>query len=153
MEHHEEAFNAIKQLVTVAQVLKFYYPTQDVHIECDSSEVGLGAALLQDRRPVAYASTALTQTERNYAQIEKECLAIVFATHRFDQYIFSKEKTVILTDHKPLMPIFDKPVLTSTIRLQRMRPSRQKKMKHGDSWMAILESCNTITPGIGSSPV
>ena len=40
------------------------------------------------------------KTERNYAQIEKECLAIVFATSRFEQYILGKEDVKILTDHK-----------------------------------------------------
>ncbi len=126
MPHHEDAFAEIKRLLTEAPILKFYDPVAEVVIECDSSEVGLGAALLQDGRPVAYASRALTQTERNYAQIEKECLAIVFATSRFEQYILGKKEVTILTDHKPLVSIFNKSILTSPKRLQRMRLRLQK---------------------------
>ena len=63
----------------LAPVLRYFDVNKEVTIECDSSDVGLCAVLTQDGCPVAYASRALTQTERNYAQIEKECLAIVFA--------------------------------------------------------------------------
>ena len=57
-------------------------------IQCDASEKGLGAALLQDGKPVAFASRALTDTETRYAQIEKELLAIVFSVEKFDQFTF-----------------------------------------------------------------
>ena len=126
LPHHDQALNRIKDLVTAAPVLQFYDTTKEAVIECDSSEVGLGAVLTQEGHPVAYASRALTQTERQYAQIEKECLAIVFATQRFEQYILGKEKVVILTDHKPLVSIFDKPILSCPKRLQRMRLRLQK---------------------------
>ena len=59
---------------------------KETTIECDSSEHGLGAVITQEGKPVAYASRTLTSTERNYAQIEKEALAIVFACERFEQY-------------------------------------------------------------------
>lgn len=78
------------------------------------------------RHPIAYASRALSQTERNYAQIEKECLAIVFATERFEHYILGKDCIKVLTDHKPLVTIFNKSILTSPKRLQRMRLRLQK---------------------------
>ena len=123
---HEEALDRVKQLITQAPVLQFYDSSKDVTIECDSSDVGLGAALLQNGHPVAYVSRALTQTERNYAQIEKECLAIVFATERFDHYILGKADVTVLSDHKPLEAIFKKPILTSPKRLQRMRLRLQK---------------------------
>lgn len=119
-ELHDQSLSSIKELMTAAPILKYYDVGKPVTIECDSSEVGLGAVLMQDSQPIAYASRALSQTEKNYAQIEKECLAIVFATDRFSQYIMGKEVTV-LSDHKPLMTIFKKPILNSPKRLQRMR--------------------------------
>ena len=78
LPQHEEAITTIKNLIT--PVLHYYNVDKEVTLECDSSDVGLGAVLSQDGHPVAYASRALTHTECNYAQIEKECLAIVFAT-------------------------------------------------------------------------
>ena len=57
--------------------------------------------LLQDRRPVAYASRSLTDAESRYAQIEKELLAVQFSLERFNQYIYGKRVT-IESDHKPL---------------------------------------------------
>ena len=54
-----------------------------VDFQRDASEGGLRAALLQDGRTLAYDSRALAAAEINYAQIEKELLAIVFATKRF----------------------------------------------------------------------
>ena len=126
MQQHDEAFEKLKSLLSSAPILKFYDVNKDVTIECDSSDVGLGAVLMQDGHPVAYASRALTPTERNYAQIEKECLSIVFATERFDQYILGKTQVLIQNDHKPLMTIFKKPILTSPKRLQRMRLRLQK---------------------------
>ena len=63
-------------------------------IQCDASEKGLGAALLQEGQPIAFASRALTDTETRYAQIEKEMLAIVFAAEKFDQYTFGHSVTV-----------------------------------------------------------
>ena len=54
-----------------------------------------------EERPVAYASRSLSQAEQNYAQIEWEALAIVFAVQRFHQYVYGREFTLV-TDHRPL---------------------------------------------------
>ena len=113
MPQHDKALDTIKQLITQAPVLQFFDVKKEVSIECDSSDVGLGAVLTQEGRPVAYASRSLTPSERNYAQIEKECLASVFAAERFDQYILGRSNVRVQTDHKPLMAIFTKPILTS----------------------------------------
>ena len=126
LPQHETAFKAIQDMITQAPVLHYYDVNDDVTIECDSSEVGMGAVITQKGHPVAYASRALTQTERNYAQIEKECLAIVFATEKFQQYIIGKNDVTVITDHKPLVNIFKKSILTSPKRLQRMRLRLQK---------------------------
>ena len=60
-------------------------------MQCDASQAGLGAALLQAGQPVAYASRALTSAETRYAQIEKELLAILFACTHFDVYLEENE--------------------------------------------------------------
>ena len=126
LPQHEEALQQIKKLISVAPVLRYYDVNLPVTLESDSSDVGLGAVITQQGQPIAYASRALTKTERNYAQIEKECLSIVFAAERFEHYILGKENVKAYTDHKPLMTICKKPILTSPKRLQRMRLRLQK---------------------------
>jgi len=126
MEQQEKAFQEIKRLLTAAPVLRYYDLNKEVVIEADSSEVGLGAVLTQEGHPVAYASRALTPTEQRYAQIEKEMLAIVFATERFDQYILGKERILVQTDHKPLVTIAKKPFHSCPKRLQHMRLKLQR---------------------------
>ena len=63
----------------LSPILCYYNLREKVTIQCDTSQHGLGAVFLQGEQPVAYASRALTPTEENYAQLEKEPLAIVFA--------------------------------------------------------------------------
>ena len=105
LPQHETAFSRMKELITQAPVLQYYDVNKEVSLECDSSEVGLGAVIKQGGHPIAYASRALTKTEQNYAQIEKKYLVIVFAAERFEQYILGKEKVKVFSDHKPLETI------------------------------------------------
>ena len=79
------SFKKIKELVSQAPVLQYYDVTKPVTIQCDASGKGLGAVLLQDNKPVCYASRALTDTETRYAPIEFEMLAVVFACRKFHQ--------------------------------------------------------------------
>ena len=66
-----------------APLLAFYDPTKEVRLENDASEYGLGSALFQEGKPVAYASRTLTETEKWYAQIEKEMLTVSFGLEKF----------------------------------------------------------------------
>ncbi len=112
----------IMNALTRAPVLRFYDVNQPIQIESDASQTGLGVCLLQDGKPVAYISRAMTQAEMRYAQIEEEMLAICFACHKFHQYIYGKD-TLVETDHKPLhmlQAIFNKPIAMASLRLQRM---------------------------------
>ena len=124
-DNQQKAFDEVKTLITCHPVLQYYDVTKEVTLQCDASQSGVGAALLQEGHPVAFTSRALTSTERNYAQIEKELLAIVHACDRFDQYVFGREITVE-TDHKPLEVILKKPLLAAPKRLQRMMMQLQK---------------------------
>ena len=65
-----------------------------------------------------------------YAQIEKECLGITFACTQFDQYLHGRELMTVHTYHKPLVPIFQKPLHTAPKRLQRMLLHQQKYNLH-----------------------
>lgn len=119
LDQHENAVHLIKQLISEAATLKYYDPNKVLMIQTDASSTGLGSCLMQDGQPIAYASRSLTPAERNYAQIEKELLAIVFACERFSHYVYGR-KTTVQSDHKPLEAIFRKPICDTSPRLQRM---------------------------------
>eukprot|EP00914_Ancora_sagittata_P001774 GHVO01004218.1.p1 GENE.GHVO01004218.1~~GHVO01004218.1.p1 ORF type:complete len:550 (-),score=74.23 GHVO01004218.1:1348-2997(-) len=95
----------VKETIAKAIRLTHYDPNQPITIETDASLKGLGAALIQDGKPVRFISKALTTAESNYANIERELLAILFACERLHIYTYGR-KVVIHTDHKPLMSIF-----------------------------------------------
>lgn len=118
--HHDKAFATIQQLVIQYPVLKFYDINEEVTIQTDASNKGLGAVLTQNGQPVAFTSRTLSPTEQRYATIEKECLAIIFACERFNQYLARKAKISVETDHKPLKSIIKKSLLSAPCRLQRM---------------------------------
>ena len=121
LSQHETAFTQIKQLITKARILHYYDIGKEVSLEWDSSEVGLKAVLTQKGHPIAYASRAVTKSEQNYAQIKRECLAIVFTAKHFEQYILGYEKVKVFSDHKPLETLLAKPIHMSPKRLQWMR--------------------------------
>ena len=119
-KQHDEAFATIQRLFIQHPVLKFYNIEEEVTIQTDASNKGLGAVLLQNGQPVAYTSRTLSPTEQRYATIEKECLGMVFACERFNQYLARREQISVETDHKPLESIFKKSLLSAPYRLQRM---------------------------------
>ena len=79
-------------------MLAYFDIAKDIELQVDSSKDGVGAVLLQGGKPVEYASRALSSNERNWAQIEKELLAVVFGLERFDQYTYGK-KVIVQNDH------------------------------------------------------
>lgn len=57
-------------------------------------------------RPVAYTTRYLVPSEKNYAQINKEALVIVYAVKKFHKYIFGR-KFNLVTDHAPLTSLLE----------------------------------------------
>ena len=71
-------------------------------------------------KPVTFASRRLSQTERNYSQIEKEALAIIYAIKKFHQYLFGK-RFILFTDHKPLLGLFSEKGIPNMTAAQMQR--------------------------------
>ena len=90
----DEAFTEVKTKVTQASVLAYYDCKKPLQIQCDASMKGIGSVLMQDGRPISFASKALTPTESRYAVIEKEMLAVLFLLNKFQQYTFGNRTTV-----------------------------------------------------------
>ena len=102
---HDTAPTKVESVLSSAPVLGFYDTSLPTTLQVDASKNGLGACLMQQNKPVAYASRAMSSSQINYAQIEKELLAIVYGCERFNMYTYGAEIEV-LSDDKPLESIF-----------------------------------------------
>lgn len=106
------------------EVLAHYDQTLPVKLDCDASAYGLGAVLSHvysdgSERPIAYASRTLNSAEQNYAQIEKEGLALIFGVKKFHKYVYGRRFTLVVTDHKPLLGSKKNLPSLAAARLQR----------------------------------
>ena len=124
--NHENAFKSANDLIASTTALRYYDATLPVTLQVDASEDAIGGVLLQNDQPVCFTSHTLNSTEKNYAQIEKECLAIVSCMDKWRQYLYGKHDITVQTDHQPLETIFKKPLSKATRRLQRMMLKLQK---------------------------
>ena len=124
-KEHDVSFTTLKAMATNAPVLRYFDHKLPLTLSVDASSKGLGAVILQGGQPIAYGSRALTASQQNYAQIEKEALAVVYGCHKFHHFIYGRH-VVVESDHKPLQAIFSKPLLTAPMRLQRLLLAVQK---------------------------
>ena len=124
--NQQMAFQAAKQLLLATECLVHYDPELPVSLACDASSYGLGAVIQHimpdgSERPVAFASRTMNHAEKNYSQLEKEALGILFGLKRFHSYLFGRQFT-LYTDHKPLQSLFSEnkyvPPMASS-RIQR----------------------------------
>ena len=112
--------------MTSAAVLAHYDANVSLHLAGDALAYGVGAVVSHvypdgSERPVAYASRTLLSSERNYSQLEKETLSLIFGLRKFHQYLYGR-RFALVTDHQPLSTTFsDKKGVPSlaAARLQR----------------------------------
>ena len=123
--HHQATLDKIKKELSSSRIISYYdpNPATPTILQCDASQVGLGAWLRQEsnstEKIVAMASRALTCTESRYSNIERECLAVVFGLEKFEYYLYER-KVIVETDHSPLEQIFKKNIAEVPARLQRL---------------------------------
>ncbi|CAC5383037.1 unnamed protein product [Mytilus coruscus] len=116
----------VKDLITSDMILTHFNPELPVTLACDASPYGLGAVISHrypngSDRPIAFASRSLAPAEKNYSQIDKEALGIIWGIKKFHSYLYGR-KFKLITDHQPLIYIFNpqKGVsVTASARLQR----------------------------------
>lgn len=122
----QHAFEQLKQHIINAAQLAHFQDDLPLLLATDASPFGIGAVISHlypdgSERPIAFASKTLDQHQARYSQIEKEGLAIIFGVKRFHQYLYGR-KFILITDHKPLVSIFNPnkhlPTMTAH-RLQR----------------------------------
>jgi hypothetical protein len=94
-----------------------------VVVPVDASPIGIGVVLMQEGQLVAFSSTTLTMTQKRYCQIKKELLAVKLGLMRFRQYMYGRR---VESDHKPLVGLLDKPIVSCSPTIQRMRLHLQR---------------------------
>lgn len=121
----EAAFEKAKDSLMQAQVLVQFDPLKELKLECDASPYGVGAALFHTSngmpKPIGFRSRTLTAAEKNYSQLEREALALVFGVTKFRDYLLGRQFTLV-TDHQPLLSLLqsDRPTPPlAAARIQR----------------------------------
>jgi hypothetical protein len=112
-------FQDVKDAISEKALLTHYDPKRPVKIMTDASPYGVAAVLIQEK-PVAYASRTLNEHERNYSQLDKEALGIIFALQKFHMYLYGKHFT-ILTDNKPVEHIMGPESSIPKLAAQRLQ--------------------------------
>ena len=115
-EECRQAFESLKAALTSAPVLSIPDPGGDFEMSTDASNVGIGAELTQNGRPVLFFSRKLRNAEVNYATHDKEALAIIEAVREWRVCLLGRHVKVY-TDHNSLKNVFSQPNLNQRQRL------------------------------------
>ena len=113
------AFSLTKEEISKNITLPYFNPKSATTLQTDASKKGLGAVLLQNSKPVMFVSRALTGSERNYQNLERECLATIWGMEKFHYFLYRKEFT-LKTNQKPLVSIYRKHMVEISPRIQRL---------------------------------
>ena len=86
---HQEAFNLMKKEIAKVPILAYHNPRKQTVMQTDASVKGMGACLMQEERPVYFASKALTEVQKGYVAIEIESLAVAWAMEKFHHFLYA----------------------------------------------------------------
>ena len=114
---HQDAFKHMKREIVTMPILAYYNPRKQTVLQTDTSIKGLRACLLQDQKPVYFASKALTEAQREYVVIELECLVVAWAIEKFHHFLYTSH-FILETDQKPWETILSRTINQATPRLQ-----------------------------------
>ncbi|XP_062404761.1 uncharacterized protein K02A2.6-like [Sardina pilchardus] len=136
------AFQRSKDLLSASTLLVHYDPQRPLIITCDASPYGVGAVLSHSmdgtERPVCFASRSLSAAEKNYSQLEREALAVIFAVKKFHQYVYGRGFT-IQTDHKPLLGLLGE--------LKSIQPAASPRLQRWALLLAQYQYVLAYKPG------
>ena len=116
---HFENFNQLKMEISNMKALPYFDVNAETTLQMDASKKGLGACLIQKGKVICYASRAVTKTEQNYQNLEREALGTIWGMEKFHYFLYGKEFT-LETDQKPLVSIYKKHMVDIRPRLQRL---------------------------------
>ena len=112
-------FSRTTEEISKNVTLPYFNPKSATTLQTNASKKGLGAVLLQNSKPVMFVSRALTGSERNYQNLERECLATIWGMEKFHYFQYGKQFT-LETDQKPLVSIYRKHMVEILLRIQRL---------------------------------
>ena len=126
----ETAFNKLKDSITNEKTMIYFNPKQQTFVRTEASyHGGLSAGLFQNTgnglQPVHYIRRTITDTEKRYNQTDKDAKAVRWAKNRFWMYLLGAPRFKIITAHKPLLPMFNKPTAKLPPRIERCFMSMQ----------------------------
>ena len=148
-ESRLQTYERVREALCGGNALAYFDANKPVIVHTDASGHGVGAAILQDGKPCVFALRKLTSTESRYSQIEREFLAIVFGLSRLKNYLIGV-RFVLMTDHKPIVQLFNRPIDALSNRLQRWLVAIQHfdfEIKH------IKSTSNVVADGLSRNPM
>ena len=116
---HFENFNRLKVEISNMRALPYFDVNAETTLQMDAYKKGLGACLIQKGKVICYAFRALTKTEQNYQNLEREALGTIWGMEQFHYFLFGKEFT-LETDQKPLVSTNKKHMIDISPRVQRL---------------------------------